>query len=75
MYSVHLYCVHKVFLHMALYGAEPDFSGSMGGAAVCPSIYEMRPFFQIPLTLTMQIGNNFQLNGASGETTKLWALQ
>ena len=28
-------------------------------------------FFQIPLTLTMPISNNFQLNGASGETLKL----
>ena len=28
-------------------------------------------FFQIPLVLTMPICNNFQLNGASGETSKL----
>ena len=31
-------------------------------------------FFQIPLALTMPISNNFQLNGASVETLKLWVL-
>ena len=28
----------------------------------------------MPLVLNVPISNNFQLNGASGETIKLWAL-
>ena len=40
-----VFTVHKVFLHMALYGAEPDFSGSVGGAEVCKPTCKLVTFF------------------------------
>ena len=46
----------------------------MGGTGEDPNTCKLGTFFQIPLTLTMPIGNNFQLNRASGETTKLWVI-
>ena len=42
----------------------------MGGIGDDPTSCKLGKFFQIPLTLTMPIGNNFQLNEASGETPK-----
>ena len=42
----------------------------MGGTGEDPTTCKLGTFFQIPLTLTMPISNNFQLNGASGETPK-----
>ena len=35
----------------------------MGGAGEDPPTCKMGTFFQIPLALTMPIGNNLQLNG------------
>ena len=48
-------------------------TGGMGGTGQDPTC-KLGRSFQIPLTLNMPIGNNVQLNGASGEITKLWAL-
>ena len=47
----------------------------MGGTGEDQTTCKLGTFFQIPLAQTMSIGNNFQLNGASGEFTKLWVLQ
>ena len=47
----------------------------MGGAGVGPPICKLGTFYQIPLALTMPISNDFQSNGASGETANLWVLQ
>ena len=46
-------------------------TGSVGGTGAVPPTCKMGTFFQIPLALTMPIGNIFQLNGASGEIAKL----
>ena len=50
-------------------------TGGVGETGEDPPTRKMGTFFQIPLALTMPIGNYFQLNGASGETIKLWVLQ
>ena len=55
--------------------AAGPITGGMGGSGEDPTTCKLGTFFQIPSTLTMPIGNNFQLNGALGETTKLWVLQ
>ena len=49
-------------------------TGGVGGAGAGPPTCKTRTFFLIPLALTMPIINNFQLNGAPGETFKLWLL-
>ena len=49
-------------------------TGDVGETGAGPPTCKMGTFFQIPLALTMPISNNFQLNGASGETLKLWVL-
>ena len=47
----------------------------MGGTGEDPPTCKMGTLFQIPLALTMSKSNNFQLNGASGETPELWVLR
>ena len=61
--------------HASVWGKTNLIAGSVGGAGTGPPTCEMGTFFHIPLALTMPTSNNFQLNGALGETPKLWALQ
>ena len=49
--------------------------GVVGGAEAGQPTCNMGTFFQIPLTLTMPISNNFKLNGATEQSLKLWLLQ
>ena len=58
---------------MALYEAKLSalITGGVGGGRGEPTYCKMGTFFQIPFALIMPISNNFQLNGASGQSLKL----
>ena len=61
----------NVSLPSSVWNKNTLITGVVRGAGADPLTFKMGTFFLIPLTLNMPICNNFQLNGALGETLKL----
>ena len=47
-------------------------TGSVGWAGAAPPTYKLGKFLSWPLALSMSTYSNFQINGASGETFKVF---
>ena len=66
---------HKSWNAGSVWSKTTLITGGVVGAGAGPPICKIGIFFQIPFALVMPIGNNFQLNGASEQSLKLWLLQ